>query len=676
MVVLEAKVEAIDKKAKYSNKVKKAKDSVLGNKRKSDDVITTSLPSTEGSVKKSKKDRNIPKADTSVGGQQTPSRKKSIQFDENVEVKEIDANPIKKKKKKEKLEGKIKEKKEKYVKKNKNPKEEKAEFVKLDKKETREKQKKDKSERKAKKIEQEIYNLGTEAKKIWEELRDEEKMKGNDQKKLKLTAQLHALVKGNIKKIIFAHDTVRVVEFLMAMASEEIKNEIFLEMKEDLIEMSKSKYANFFVQKLLRYGSKEQKAAVIKALVGNVARLMKHKTAGVVVELAYNDYADAGTRNSFLQEFLGPEYRLFKEPEVRTLKELIEKHPEKKEEMIKNLGMNVEVLIQKGTFNHSLVHCVIHNYLANTDGKRRADCIESMRENLPHILHSRDGAMASLYCLWHGTTKDRKAIIKSLKTFVEKTCEEEFGHLVLMAIFDCVDDTKLVGKAILGELAECFKRVVMNKFGVRVIKYLVGGRDPLYTYPDAVRLMQQGDGNAHSKKDPATRRKELLEVAAPTILKWVGERLQSGLYDPPMTITFTCLLNHLPPSEQLSRVWGLLAEEASKPFIQGDDTPNIIEKTASTMLLKKVIQKDKERHASGETDIFAKVLLTTVDEEGVESWVSCNRGCFLLVHCWELGIQELQDLVTQHVTKFRAKLKHQATNHVKGAEILVGKLGW
>jgi hypothetical protein len=28
---------------------------------------------------------------------------------------------------------------------------------------------------------------------------------------------------------------------------------------------------------------------------------MKHKIAGVVVELAFNDYADAATRNSMLQ---------------------------------------------------------------------------------------------------------------------------------------------------------------------------------------------------------------------------------------------------------------------------------------------------------------------------------------------------------------------------------------
>merc|ERR1719462_569620 len=92
----------------------------------------------------------------------------------------------------------------------------------------------------------------------------------------------------------------------------------------------------------------EQRAHTIKALMGKVAKLMKHKTAATVVELAYNDYADAATRNSMLQEFLGPEFRLFKEPTVRTVGELIAKHPEKKEEIIKNMGANVEVLIQQG----------------------------------------------------------------------------------------------------------------------------------------------------------------------------------------------------------------------------------------------------------------------------------------------------------------------------------------
>jgi len=610
--------------------------------------------------KAKKKEKSILKAKNDIEGAQ----KKSLKFDETVKVREIvDAPP--KKMKKEKLTKKIKDKKL-FKKKDKG--EEKKPFEKLDKEQTREKQKKEKAERKAKKLQPEVFDIGVQAKKIWEEVRKED---CPEQKKEKLTKDLHELVKGNIKKIIFAHDTVRVVECLMALGSEEIRNALYDELKDDIVEMAKSKYATFFVQKILKYGSKEQKDAVMKAMQGSTAKLMKHKTAGVVVELAYNDFANAAQRNSMLQEFLGPEYRLFKEPDVKTVQELITKHPEKKAEMVKNLKANVDILILKGCYNHSLVHSVLHNYLSVAEGKARAEVIESLRDCLIHMIHSRDGAMAALCCLWHGTTKDRKSIVKSLKTFVEKTACEEYGHMVLMGIFDTVDDTKLVGKAIIGELCDHFVNVVQNKFGLRVIKYLLAGREKAYTYPAVLAIMEKGDGNEHSKKDPAVRRKELAEAASGPILTWLGERLLAGLYDPPSTITFTCILNHLPPSPQLSQIFSMLAEEASKPFINGDETPNIIENTASNMLLKKVIIKDKERDKLG-VETFSKILMTTVDQDGIEAWLGCNRGAFVMVYCWETEIKEVQDLVREKVKQFDKTLRKQTH---KGASILLEKMG-
>ena len=47
-------------------------------------------------------------------------------------------------------------------------------------------------------------------------------------------------------------------------------------------------------------------------------------------------------------------------------------------------------------------------------------------------------------------------IVKSVKTFVEKVCKEEYGHLVLLCIFDVVDDTKLVHKVIIEVRHSCF----------------------------------------------------------------------------------------------------------------------------------------------------------------------------------------------------------------------------
>ena len=87
----------------------------------------------------------------------------------------------------------------------------------------------------------------------------------------------------------------------MAIGSEEVREALFQEMKEDILEMSKSSYASFFVKKLLKYGTKEQRAFVFKQMEGRVAKLMKHKLAGFVVEMAYNDYANAAQRNCMLQ---------------------------------------------------------------------------------------------------------------------------------------------------------------------------------------------------------------------------------------------------------------------------------------------------------------------------------------------------------------------------------------
>ena len=222
---------------------------------------------------------------------------------------------------------------------------------------------------------------------------------------------------------------------------------------------------------------------MITKIFPQICELMKHKVANNVVETFYNEYASAPQRNRMLQEFCGPEFRVFKEETLRTVPMLIEKHLEKKRDIVKNLGTNVQVLVKKGCYNHSLVHTVIYNYLQVGNSvnvslhpivnvllhqvcgaKQRTECVESLRDVCLHILHSHDGSRATMACAWHGTAKDRKAIVKSLKTFVTKTACEEQGHLALLAVLDSVDDTKLVGKALLGEVAENIEEVRLISF--------------------------------------------------------------------------------------------------------------------------------------------------------------------------------------------------------------------
>ena len=119
-----------------------------------------------------------------------------------------------------------------------------------------------------------IYELSVQAKKIWEEVRRED-CKGN--RKEELCKQLYEMIKGKAKGLIYAHDTVRVIETLVGVGSGEYRTALYEELKDELHKLSKNKYSRFFVLKLLRYGSKEQKDAIMDSFKGHIIEFMKHK---------------------------------------------------------------------------------------------------------------------------------------------------------------------------------------------------------------------------------------------------------------------------------------------------------------------------------------------------------------------------------------------------------------
>ncbi|MED6265422.1 Pumilio 3 [Characodon lateralis] len=139
-------------------------------------------------------------------------------------------------------------------------------------------------------------------------------------------------------------------------------------------------------------------------------------------------------------------------------------------------------------------------------------------------------------CAVCGTAKDRKVIIKTMKTYMVKFTTGEFGHMVLLAIFNCVDDTKLVKQAVLSEILSTLPKVIGNKRSKKVLLYLLSPRDPAHA-AEIIKELEQGDGNAHSKKDMATRRRELLEVVSPALLEYLCENAATMVKDKATGVT-------------------------------------------------------------------------------------------------------------------------------------------
>lgn len=517
------------------------------------------------------------------------------------------------------------------------------------------------------------YLLSVKAIKLWEELRREDTTK---ERQLSISADLYGLIKTHAPELVFAHDTARVIECLFEKSSQDIRDALFNELKSHTINMAKAQYAHFYLMKVLRHGNKEQRNYVITALSGKVVFLMKHKFASKVVETAYNDWANASQRALLSQEFYGPEFKLFKDESITTLSAALAKHPEKREVFLKHMSQAIEPIIAKGVFNHSLLHRLTNEYLTHCNENERSEMIQSLRQAVVQVLHTRDGARVGMTCIWYGTQKDRKDIIKSFKGHVTKICLEEHGHMVLMALFDAVDDTKLVAKAIVTEIATNWRDIAVHEHGRKVVMYLLAGRDSKYTHPQIIDILKQGDGNPNSKKDMATRHKELLQYASPSWLEAVSHEPEMWLKDSKNCLVLGSILKFC-VGEELQAAFKAVASVIGNPLDQdlrnafssnGEKVQYWVEQSAVHMTIKKLIQFDKLRT---QPPYFSQAIIDEVDSDEIKGWLSCNRGSFVLVLMVETEINSVIQAVLEKLKNLRKFLQKQ-TN--KGADILDSKL--
>lgn len=511
------------------------------------------------------------------------------------------------------------------------------------------------------------YDITHKSKKLWEQLR---RFDLTVKQRQELSSELHSLVKGKAKELVFAHDTSRVIQCMLKFCSQEEKNALFEELKDDIVAMTKSKYAKFFVRKLLKYGTKTQRNYVFRKLYGSIRKLIKHAEAAEIIECAYNDYANAVQRNSMAEEFYGPSFSLFKTSEQRSLDTIMKSNPEKRDSILSNMKEALSALVDKSVLQYSIVHRIFREFFTYAPDKMRAEMIETVREGAIHMVHTRDGSRVAMTCLWYGTAKDRKVMIKSFKTYLNKICKEEYGHLVLAAMLDVVDDTKLVQKAVLEEIMKTLPDLTSDQYGRKVVLYLLSPRDPVHFHPDIVKVLQQGDNNPHSKKDAEVRRRELLEFASRPLIQFIKDNCRELVRNNASLLMILTIITHAKsdPTEAMRAV----AELAAEPFVAGSlDNQHLVEHAAGHLTLKRLILNDTQRIKNGETVLFSGILLDVLPEGSLKSWAACNRGCFVLLALLELNHPEISGKVKAELSTVQHSLKMM---DFKGAAMLLTKL--
>ncbi|KAF9170161.1 pumilio domain member 6 [Mortierella sp. AD011] len=466
------------------------------------------------------------------------------------------------------------------------------------------------------------------AKKLWEKLRLKELPKAERQAVMN---DMMTLITGKVQEIIFKHDMSRIIQSCLKHGNEAQRNVIAGELVGHYLTLSKSMYGRFIVVKILHYCQKYREA-IIKEFYGKVRQLIKHKEASSIIEDAYSVYANSAQRAALIQEFYGPEFRLFKVEDKKTLTEILEQNPAKKANIMKHLMETLTGCLEKGTIGFSIVHRGLLEYFEHADAKGIQEMLDVMKEQAVEMLHTKEGAQVAMLCLLYATPKDRKAMLKTMKPFVVKICKEEYGHMVMLRMFDVVDDTVLMSKAIIAEIVKEMEDIAKDKFGRRVILYLLAGRSPKYISPQNIELLAKGDiirANT-SKKDAQVRSAELRGYISPALISLVATKTRSLTSEPLACQVVLETMLHA-TTDRKAAVDALLELASADPAEATSEEPNPLLVMPTDRLYKTLVQSDYKAPLAEPSLHFGKALLSKISPFIGHYVLKSSSGAFVVL---------------------------------------------
>ncbi|XP_011494528.1 PREDICTED: protein penguin [Ceratosolen solmsi marchali] len=492
------------------------------------------------------------------------------------------------------------------------------------------KQQKDlRDKRRAKKLD-DIYDISIKAKKIGEELR---RTKLSENIKEKLTKNLYDLIQNKYAKLIFSHDISRVIQWQLKYCNDDTMSAIMEEIKPNLIDMFYSKYAKNIIKTLLKRGSDNVKQLILQQCNGHVVKLLSSVISAPIFEKIYVEIASPSDKNIVKQEFYSDLYKKCKDPNVKVLADTFKDAGDMKVAILSTVKSNLIKILNKNLINSTIVHTVLYEYLSICSKEDRAEIIVMTRPLIAELSQTKDGAKAANLCIWHGTNKDRKLIMKALKGHVKDIITSEYGHLIILALLDCVDDTILLKKIILQDMLNDLNEIVTNNYGKRVILYLVARRDTHHFHPSLIEYLKEGDGNETSKKPADIREKELLDSVVDNLLEGIKSDIKLWLSKGSIQLVTLAILKCCredKPKLAFEAIAKFITDPSSKLENGKKEALDIIEDPGLHLMLKKLIQMDSERVQKNELT-FGEVLLEHLSTEVIKHWINFNRSCFLLI---------------------------------------------
>ncbi|RXK38341.1 hypothetical protein M231_04383 [Tremella mesenterica] len=306
----------------------------------------------------------------------------------------------------------------------------------------------------------------------------------------------------------------------------------------------------FLIGKLIRF-CPTIRPLLIQAISPDLLRLLSHAEAVQPLADLYDLYATGKERKLLIRGFYPKEVIIFDDSkdEIKGLEEVLSTMGEGtgKERVLDAVGKTVVDVFnstQKKALTQQIFHRLVLEYLTciyrfletEIAETKMHELLSAALESLPEIIHTKDGSSVVRFLIVRGHAKERKQILQQLRKHTEAICKDAEAQLVLFTAFDCVDDTKLMGKTFISDITTLSHTLAFDKTGRRAMLYLLAPTSTRHNIPAVLQSLQvsatQATEFATSKKDPILRRKEIRAYASEGLLKAVEEKGPEMVRDP------------------------------------------------------------------------------------------------------------------------------------------------
>eukprot|EP01046_Picozoa_sp_COSAG06_P022682 COSAG06_NODE_1769_length_8430_cov_3.135518_3_plen_731_part_00 len=368
-----------------------------------------------------------------------------------------------------------------------------------------------------------------------------------------LSEKVYEIVQGRVFEMALKHDASRAIQAVFQRGTKKHRSAMIAELKGHLRDLCMSKYGRQVLLKIMRVSVKDKVllAPMFGELLGFTRKLLTHKVAGAVIDCMYGEAATPEQRGRMVLDCCGREVSMLFDEAAGSvhLTEIFDKHPKKKSAVLGRIHDLLLTLVQKQSIQSQLGLHLLCEYIKHAEHVDRMDVLAGVAPLCEPIVEaggSKEAESALFELLSYSGAKERKAVMKSLKGNWGDIALREHGHRVVMRALDVIDDTTMLRKTVVADLLDDAKitELCTHKYGRRVLLHLLAPRDTTFFDQYTINIMQPtfvpagkddgedgGEGRMvpTSKKDPDTRRRELLPEVAPKLLAWCTKNASATL---------------------------------------------------------------------------------------------------------------------------------------------------